>query len=149
MQSLLIQEISGAVGESRALIVLKTYSPVVFQSLAGIAAIPGTRMYPNLQSEQQDPEMVHMAARFLKVAFPSLVLNSGTGVVLGGQASVGIEVFPRMPKCTTPEIQQFFESHLSPADQILCLVMVPPGLFPRMTELIRSRAERLLQARKR
>jgi hypothetical protein len=149
MQFQLIQEISDAVGESAALVVLKTYSPAVYQSMSGIAVVPGIKMYPKIPHGNQDSVMVDLASRFLKAAFPALTLEPDTGVVAGGQASVGIEVFPKMPKCTTPEIQEYFESHLSPADQILCLVSVPPGVFPRIIDLIQQRAERLLQARNR
>lgn len=149
MLLMMVQDVARVVGDGPANIVLKTYSPSVYQSFAAFGDIPGTKLYPRIPITEHDPVLVNMARKFLEVAYPNLTFDAESAMVPGGQASVGIKVFPRMPKCTTPAIQEYFEAHLTPADQILCVLWVPPGLFPHITEIVQQRTERLLHARNR
>lgn len=113
-------------GELPELIVTKTYNPVVYSIFKSFAqAAPGViDVYPQLPAEAQGEELVHLAQRIATAISPKLVLLPETGVVLGGQAMVAPDFFPRMEESKDPAVNRHFQSHLTRSDQILCVLRI-------------------------
>lgn len=130
-------------------IALKTRNPAVYESLLRFTAVPGVRIYPEIPALRQHPELVGFAREFMAQAFPDLSLCVQTGVVPCGQAAVCIDLFPRMMKCRSADIQRHFEHHLTRADQVLCVVRTPAEAQPLVAHILLDRAEWLAQVRMR
>jgi len=106
-------------------VALKTYSPRVYRLAAKFARYVGGDVYPKIPAETQDPEMVDMATRIMTSMFPHQPFQPDTGLVRGGQASLGAEVFPAMPRVTDRDVMSFFNRNLTVSDQVFVLVKPP------------------------
>ena len=68
--------------------------------------------------------MVELAGQIARAISPALVLDPDSGTVLGGQAMVAPDFFPRMEECNDADVNEHFRLHLTRSDQILCIVKI-------------------------
>jgi hypothetical protein len=127
------------------LLSLKTFNPRVYQLIAPFGRVPGVRFYPRLADPVQDPAMVDLAIRALRRMFPKLSLVPEIALVPGGQQSVGIEVFPNMPRAADPVVRAHFEKHVTAADQIFVILETPDPAKPAVREAFLSRCPRVAE----
>ena len=117
---------NSADGELPELIVTKTYNPMVYSIFKSFAQASrgGIEVYPQLPAESQDEDMIALAKRIATAISPKLVLLPETGVVLGGQAMVAPDFFPRMEESRDNDVNHHFQTHLTRSDQVLCVLRI-------------------------
>jgi hypothetical protein len=109
-----------------ALIVTKTYNPVVYKIFSMFAAgARNVELYPMIPATEQPPYMTDLARRVAHAISPKLQLVTESGVVRGGQAMVAPDFFPLMEQSKDAHVNAHFERHLSRSDQILCIARIP------------------------
>jgi hypothetical protein len=109
-----------------ALIVTKTYNPVVYRIFSSFArAGRDVELYPLIPAEQQPETLVTLAKKIAYAISPKMQLIEQTGVVLGGQALVAPDFFPLMEESKDEDVNRHFQTHVSRADQVLCILRIP------------------------
>ena len=117
---------SEGIGQFPKYIVLKTYNPIVY-SLLNSFAIPALdiKLYPQIPARNESNTQSVLAQRIAKVISPKLEFDCVSGAVLGGQALVAPDFFPRMEMSKSEDVNEHFKAHLTRNDQILCILDIP------------------------
>lgn len=118
----------------------KTYNPIFYKLLQGMfPRVDGVRLYPEIPGPQ-DAAMAGLAGRVARSLNPNLALVEDTGAMLGGQAMVAPDFFPRMERSLDETVNAYFAANLTRADQILCVVTIAPHAKSAILENLRRRA---------
>lgn len=120
------------------LIASKTYSPLAFRAfMAGISIVPGVAgVYPDLESDKQQPELVEQARQITALLCPKLEVDYERAVVRDGQIGVAPDFFPeRMPLSGDARMDAYFQQHLTRKDQVLMFCTLPKGLHSILKQL--------------
>jgi hypothetical protein len=105
-------------------VTLKTYTPRSYNMMNVFARndMSENRMYPRIDGEGQDEELMALAGRMADVLSPGLEFDRQHGVIRGGAGQVPDDFWPSFPKTRRNDINTFFSAHLSPRDRMLCLL---------------------------
>jgi hypothetical protein len=127
-----------------SMIVTKTYNPVVYGIFKSFSqAVSGLQIYPQIPDVGQTLEMRSVAEKVAHGISPLLQLDPETGVIRGGQAMVAPDFFPRMEMSSDSDVNAHFQSHLTRADQILCILRMSPDIKAHAYAAIKGRRQTL------
>ena len=117
------------------LVVTKTYNPVVYSLIHSFAANEDrVRVYPTIPATSQSEAAITLARKIARAISPQLVLDEQSGKVVGGQAMVAPDFFPRMEMSNSAAVNQHFATQLTRNDQILCILQIPDASRPTLFE---------------
>jgi len=110
-----------------SLVGVKTYNPVVYLAMQTFARLASGRLYPDIHTHEQDPELAALAARTSMVLAPEYTFDAATGRV----QAVGMppDLYQEIPGVQGHPVERYFRRHLHPGDRLLCLLR-----FPRFDE---------------
>jgi len=120
----------------------KTFNPNVYDIFFHkLSPIEQVVLYPTISAVPSPPAVIDLtdassvapapplantgrvASRIAASLWAELAFDATTGVLRGGQASVAPDFFPGMPPGRDARTEQYFRTHLTPADQVLCLAL--------------------------
>jgi len=120
-----------------AVIVTKTTNPIVFKAIRSFHSfVPGSRLYPNINGSSQEAELVTQAHNVVALLCPTLDVNYDTGMILKGMSTLAVNFYPELPASGDPVIDEYFRKNLTPDDQVLMLVDIPPAVHRSIHALL-------------
>lgn len=120
-----------------AVIVTKTTNPIVFKAIRSFHSfVPGSRLYPNIDGSGQDAELVTQAHNVVALLCPTLEVKYDTGMILKGMSTLAVNFYPELPTSGDPVIDEYFRKNLTPDDQVLMLVDIPPAVHRSIHALL-------------
>jgi hypothetical protein len=139
LNTMFLWQLEKSIGEKGVppIIATKTTNPIVFKAIRTFhSLVPGSRLYPNIDGSSQDAELVAKAHQVVALLCPTLEVKYDTAVVLKGMATLAANFFPELPTSGDPAIDEYFRKHLTPDDQVLMLVDLPPAAHRSMHGLL-------------
>jgi hypothetical protein len=116
----MVESISGI----PAIIALRTCNPVVLNVLNAFRRVEGVRVYPDLDGDQQHPELESLARRVARHVAPDLQVDFGRGIIR--DAGVPADFYPAFPASRNADVTAYVRRHLAISDRLLCvLTMIP------------------------
>ena len=106
----------------------------IFLSCAALVA--GTCAYPRISSGAQQPACASTAAALATVLCPDTEFQVESGAIVGGQAVTYANLFPEPQRSRNEELNQYFDKHVRPADQLLSLFYIPSRVLPRFKHFV-------------
>lgn len=106
-----------------SLVGVKTYNPIVYMAMRTFAKLAAGQLYPDVYTDDQDPEFAWLAARTSAVLAPGREFNASTGAIY----DVGMppDLYEDIPTAEGHTVGLYFERHLHPGDRLLCLLRLP------------------------
>ena len=109
-------------------IATKTTNPIVFKAIRSFhSLVPGSRLYPNIDGSSQERELVTQAHQVVALLCPTLEVKYDTAVIIKGMSTIAANFFPELPTSGDTVIDEYFRTNLTPDDQVLMLVVLPPA----------------------
>jgi hypothetical protein len=114
-----------------AIIVLKTYNPLVFCAMRRISRIAGVGFYPSIDPETDrkngagatSTDHTNLASRIVRVISADHPFDPATGVI--SDAGVPRDLYPALPRSADPAVNDYFAEVTAPGDRILCMLQIP------------------------
>ncbi|MBV9252529.1 MAG: hypothetical protein JO227_25220, partial [Acetobacteraceae bacterium] len=106
-----------------SLVGVKTYNPIVYRAMQTFARLAGGQLYPDVDTNKQDPELVKLATQASMVLAPEHAFDATTGAL----RAVGMppDLYQDIPGIEGQPVRQYFQRHLNPGDRLLCLLRFP------------------------
>ena len=118
-------------------IATKTTNPIVFKAIRSFhSLVPGSRLYPNIDGSNQEPELMAQAHQVVALLCPTLEVKYDSAVVIKGMSTLAANFFPELPTSGDPAIDEYFRKNLTPDDQVLMLVVLPPAAHRSIQALL-------------
>jgi hypothetical protein len=130
VNTMFLWQLEKSIGERGvpAVIVTKTTNPIVFKAIRTLHGfVPGSQLYPNIDGSGQKAELITQAHQVVDLLCPTLEVEYDTGVILKGMSSLAVNFYPEVPRSGDPAVDEYFRKKLTPDDQILMLVDIPPA----------------------
>jgi hypothetical protein len=139
LNTMFLWQLEKSIGERGvpAVIATKTTNPIVFKAIRTFHSfVPGSRLYPNIDGSSQEAELVTQAHKVVALLCPTLEVKYDTGVVIKGMAALAANFFLELPTSGEPAIDEYFRKNLTPDDQVLMLVDIPPAVHRSIHALL-------------
>lgn len=110
-----------SLGTVPELIVLKTYSPIVYCAMRAFTRVPGVTLYPDVSpAGSQDLVMANLAVQIAEAVANRHVFVPEIGVI----RNVGMpqDLYRQMPRSSHEPANAYFSAAVRPGDRVLCVL---------------------------